>query len=72
MDEQPEQKELTEEEALAQAREQGVEFVDSFSVDGAETAYATREEAEAVANGKNIIQTRRQMTEQEKAERDNV
>jgi hypothetical protein len=50
--------EITEEEALAHAAAEGIEFVDTFLVEGEDTEYPTREEAEEVAEGKNIIQKR--------------
>ncbi len=51
-------KHLTEEEALEQARQDGIEFVDSFSFEGSDEVFETREGAEAAAKGKNVIQTR--------------
>lgn len=49
---------LTEAEALKQAKAEGIEFVDHFIVDGDETKYATIEEAKEVAGKKNITQVR--------------
>lgn len=49
---------FTEEEALAQAAEQGIEFVDVFTVEGDDTQYAALEEATEAAGGKPVIQTR--------------
>jgi hypothetical protein len=51
---------LTETEALAEAKKQGIEFVDFYTVEGDETKFATREKAEEAHPGKNIIQTRTQ------------
>lgn len=50
---------LTEEEALEQASEEGIEFVDTFFVEGDEsTKYKTAAAAKKAAKGKNVIQTR--------------
>lgn len=53
---------LTEKQALAQAKEQGIEFVDEFTIEGDEdrVVYETEAEAKAEAGKRNIIQTRRQ------------
>lgn len=51
---------LTEEEALKRAKAEGIEFVDYFTVEGDETQYATKEEAEENSNGKPIAQVRTQ------------
>lgn len=52
---------LTEEEALARAKEEGYEFVDFFTVEGdLNTRYETEEEAIKAADGKNVLQHRTQ------------
>lgn len=58
--------ELTEKDALAQAKAEGIEFVDYYTVDGLlddldqPVRFDTREEAEEVAGDKAIYQTRQQ------------
>lgn len=52
---------LTEEQALARAKKEGIEFVDTFQVEGEKTEYETLEEAQkASKKGDNIVQIRRQ------------
>lgn len=54
---------LTEEQALAQAKEQGIEFKDQFQIEGFTKLYDSKEEAVAVApKGSNIIQIRSRVT----------
>jgi hypothetical protein len=55
----PKDEKLTEEEALARAKEEGIEFVDEFTVEGLDKVYKTHEAAKKAAKGKNVIQTRR-------------
>lgn len=50
---------LTEEEALAQAKAEGIEFVDAFMVEGEAKEYKTAKLAEKHADGRNVIQVRR-------------
>lgn len=59
-------KHLTEKQALAQAKADGVEFVDTFTIsdDSFDESFATREEAEKVCKNlgvdpSHIVQTRR-------------
>lgn len=58
-----EDEKLTEEQALKDAREQGIEFIDTFFVQDHDGIYDSREEAEAAMSKLkikgNIIQTRR-------------
>lgn len=49
---------IEEKDAVKQAKKDGIEFVDHFLVEGDETKYETREEAEKAADGKNITQVR--------------
>lgn len=51
---------LTEKKALEQAKAEGIEFVDSFTIEGDEKRreFKTRAAAEKEADGRNIIQTR--------------
>lgn len=51
---------LTEKQALARAKEEGIEFVDFYTFDGATVEYLTEKEAEKDANGAPILQARRQ------------
>lgn len=51
---------LTEEDALAQAAEEGIEFEDFYSFEGAEKEYPTAAAAKKDAAGKPIMQVRRQ------------
>lgn len=53
---------LTEKEALREAKEQGIEFVDEYTIEGDEdnVIYETEAEAKAEAGKRNVIQTRRQ------------
>lgn len=51
---------LTEKEALAQAKAEGIEFVDWFTVEGDDTRYETIEEALDAAGDKNVSQHRTQ------------
>lgn len=49
---------LTEKEALAQAKDEGIEFIDSWQVEGDDTFYPTEAEAKKKAKGKPITQRR--------------
>ena len=51
---------LTEKQALAQAKKDGIEFIDEFKVEGSDKVYETKEATEKAAKGKNVIQSRRQ------------
>jgi hypothetical protein len=51
---------LTEKEALAQAKADGIEFVDEYHIEGKSKIYSTRAAAQkAASKGDNVVQTRR-------------
>lgn len=58
---------LNEEDALAQAKEDGIEFVDYFTIkdDPEYREFATEEEALQEADGGTVLQNRRQKTSNE-------
>ncbi len=70
-DDQKPETHIEEQEALELAREQGIEFVDTYIIEGELTKmgvpveFSTLEEAEEVADGRPIIQSRVQKTPQE-------
>ena len=49
---------LTEKQAIAQAKAEGLTFIDSYQVEGDSTHYKTKQEAEAQAKGKPVFQVR--------------
>lgn len=49
---------LSEEDAIKQAKKDGIEFVDWFTVEGDDTRYETEEEAREAAGDKNVLQHR--------------
>lgn len=52
---------LTEKEALAQAKAEGIEFRDYWTVEGEDTQYETEEEAKEAAGDKPVLQHRTQV-----------
>jgi len=49
---------ISEKKALAQAKEEGIEFVDHYTFEGTSEKYDTAKEAEKHADGKPIMQVR--------------
>lgn len=56
---------LTEKEAIAMAKAEGITFKDSYQVEGETDRYDTKKEAEKAAKGKPVMQIRETIYPQE-------